>query len=96
MRQLGADYVIGIDLSNHEPKPSGFLDKLFPTYQGKVEKPWEKGYENSDVMLHPDLSAYKPISFGAGSVMYDIGYQCAIENMPKILKDIENLKKTNK
>ncbi|MBR1983158.1 MAG: patatin-like phospholipase family protein [Clostridia bacterium] len=96
VRQLGADYVIGIDLSNHEPKPSGFLDKLFPTYQGKVEKPWEKGYENSDVMLHPDLSAYKPISFGAGSVMYDIGYQCAIENMPKILKDIENLKKTNK
>ncbi len=95
VRQMGADYVIGIDLANHEPK-SGILERIFPTYQGKVKEPWKKGYENADVMLHPNLTAFKSVSFGAGSQMYDIGYQCAIENMPQILKDIENLKKSKK
>lgn len=96
VRELGADYVVGIDLSNHEPKTGGILEKIFPTYQGKVKEPWKKGYDNADVMLHPDLTEYKPISFGAGNIMYDIGYQCAIEHMPEILKDIEKLKKTKR
>ena len=96
VRNLGADYVIGIDLANHNPRPAGLLEKIFPTYQGKIEKPWQKGYDNSNVMLHPDLTEYKSISFNAGSIMYDIGYQCAIEKMPQILTDIEKLKKTKK
>lgn len=94
VKEMGADYVVGIDLSNHEPKSGGLLSKMFPTYQGKVEKPWQKGYDNSDVMLHPDLREYKPISFNEANKMYDIGYQCAIVNMPRILQDIENLKKS--
>ncbi len=95
-RQMGADYVVAIDLSNHEPKSGGILSKIFPTYQGKVSKPWQKGYEFSDVVLHPDLTEYKPISFGQANEMYDIGYHCAILNMPKILEDIENLKNPKK
>ena len=90
--QMGADYIVGIDLSTHETKPKGILSMMLPTYEPKVKEPWKKGYENSDVMLHPDLSAYKAISFGAGSEMYDIGYQCALEKMAQIKTDIENLK----
>ncbi len=96
VKELGADYIVGVDLSTHEAKTGGILDRIFPTYQGKVKEPWKKGYDNSDIMLHPDLSGYKAVSFGAGGIMYDIGYQCAVSVMPQILKDIEALKKKRK
>jgi len=57
-----------------------------------VEEPWAKGYEFSDVMLHPDLSDYSSVSFTKGNEMFDIGYSLAIEQMPKIKAQIEQLK----
>jgi NTE family protein len=91
VRGMGADFVVGIDLSTRDAKPNPLL-KLFPTYKGKVEEPWKKGYENSDIMLHPDLSDYTSVSFFKGSEMFDIGYSLAIEKMPEIKKAIEELK----
>ncbi len=91
VRGMGADYVVGIDLKDYEPKQSGILGKLFPTYQGKIEQPWAKGYEFSDIVLHPDLRGYNSISFRSGSEMFDIGYRTAIDNMPKILEGIRNI-----
>ena len=96
VRQMGADYVVGIDLKDYEPKESGILGKLFPTYKGKIEEPWAKGYEFSDVVIHPDLRGYSSISFRQGNEMYDIGYKTAIEMMPKIKSDIEKLKNKGK
>ena len=96
VREMGADYIVGIDLSNHAPKSGGLLSKLFPTYEGKVKEPWQKGYQFSDIVLHPDLTEYKPISFGEANEMYDIGYNTAILQIPKIKKDIENLKNPKK
>lgn len=95
VREMGADYVVGIDLANHEAKPS-LLSRLFPTYKAKVKEPWSKGYHNSDVMLHPDLSDFQPISYKRGQEMYDIGYRHALNFIPKIKQDIENLKQTKK
>lgn len=95
VKGMGADYIVGIDLANHNEKP-GLLNKFFPTYQSKVKESWAKGYEFSDVMLHPDLSRYKAVSFTQGSKMYEIGYQTAVEALPKIKSDIENLKKAKK
>lgn len=91
LKRGGADFVVGIDLSVHDAKPS-FLGRIFPTYKSAVKEPWAKGYEYSDVMLHPDLSDYKAVSFGAGSEMYEIGYKCAIEHMTEIKEKIEQLK----
>ena len=90
VRNMGADYVVGIDLSTKESK-GGILTKLFPTYKSKVENPSAKGYEYSDVMLHPDLNEYNAISFWHGNAMYDIGYHHAMTFIPKIKQDIENL-----
>ncbi len=92
VKQMGADYVVGIDLADHDAKPS-LLFKIFPTYQSKVKEPWKKGYDNSDVMLHPNLKGYSSLSFSAGSRMFEIGYDTAMEQMPKIKADIERLKK---
>jgi NTE family protein len=88
VKGMGADYVIGIDLSTKSTK-ANLLKKIFPTYKSDVEEPWKKGYENSDVMLHPDLNEYSSTSFGHGYEMYDIGYQHALEFIPKIKKDLE-------
>ncbi len=96
VKSLGADYIVAIDLSNHEPKPKGMLSKIFPSFASKVDFPWEKGYTYADVMLHPNLSAYKPVSIGAGGAMYDIGYQCALKMIPQIKKDIQDLQSKKK
>ena len=95
VREMGADYVIGIDLSTPKAKPNPLM-KLFPTYQGKVENPSKKGYEFSDVVLHPDLNDFSAISFKSGNAMYDIGYRHAQQFIPKILEDLERLKKGKK
>lgn len=91
VKKMGADIVIGIDLSDHEAKPSA-LSKLFPTFESKVKEPWKKGYQFSDVMLHPNLSGYTSLSFQGGSKMFDIGYECATLAMPEIKNKIKNFK----
>lgn len=94
VKDMGAEYIVGIDLSDHKQKnKGGILSKIIPTYQGKVEEPWKKGYENSNVMLHPDLSRFTPVSFKEADTMFEIGYQCAIDSMPKIIDDIKNYKR---
>ncbi len=95
VKKMGADFVIGIDLSSHNTD-GGFLSKIIPTFKSKVKEPWAKGYEFSDVMLHPDLTAYRPISFGAWHEMFDIGYQLAVEKMPEIKEAIEKAKNKKK
>ncbi len=93
VRSMGADYVVGIDLFVAETGGASFLSKLLPSYKGVVENPREKGYENSDVMLRPDLTGYRATSFGRkeANEMFDIGYQTALEYIPKILQDIKAL-----
>lgn len=93
VKKMGADIIVGVDLSTHQPSSGGLLNKLFPTFVSKVTEPWAKGYEYSDVMVHPDLSAYKSISFGAGNEMYDIGYNAAILAIPEIKRIISNFNK---
>ena len=91
VREMGADYIVGIDLSTRDAKPN-LLSKLFPVFKSKVEEPWKKGYDNSDIMLHPDLSEFQAVSFWRGEDMFDIGYSLAIDKMPRIKADIEQLK----
>ncbi|MBQ9486112.1 MAG: patatin-like phospholipase family protein [Clostridia bacterium] len=92
VRGMGADYVVGIDLSSHVKSGGGILSAIFPEFDGGVEEPWQKGYENSDVMLHPDLSEYKAVSFAAGNKMYEIGYECAMKRISEIKAGIAAVK----
>lgn len=94
VKDMGADYVVGIDLSTRDAKPS-LLSKIFPTYKSDVKEPWAKGYEFSDTMIHPDLSEYNAVQFWHGGKMFDIGYHTAQTFIPKIKEDLERLK-TNK
>ncbi len=93
VRLMGAEYVVSVDLSVRDAKPT-LLSKLLPTYEGKIEEPWKVGYDNSDVVIHPDLREFTSTSFSSGDIMFERGYASAIEVIPKIKKDIENLKFT--
>ncbi len=97
--EMGADYVVGIDLSSHEPS-TGLVKRFYPTFRNKTDTPWEKGYEYSDVMLNPNLAAegFTSISFKEKDRvrMYDLGYKAAMDAMPKILADIRDLKSGKK
>lgn len=95
VREMGADYVVAIDLSTRENKFS-VLKKIFPTYKSGVNEPWAKGYANADVILHPDLNEFSSVSVGAGIKMYDIGYQCAMRHVQQIKEEISALKSGKK
>lgn len=96
VKEMGADYIVGIDLANHESKSGGILSKLFPTYEGKVKEPWAKGYQFSDTMIHPDLRGFAPTDIKYAQQMFEIGYKTTLEQIPKILSDIEKLKTNGK
>ena len=87
VKKMGADYIIGIDLSVQKPKKAKKEKKI------GVVNPAGKGYRYSDVILHPDLKGYSSYDFNKYMEMYDIGYKCAIEKIPQIKKDLERLKK---
>ncbi len=95
VKEMGADYIVGIDLSTHDSKPS-LLTRIFPTYESKIKEPWKKGYDYSDVMLKPDLEGFTSVSFTQGAKMFELGYECATEKMEDIKRDIERLKIKNK
>ena len=92
VREMGADSIVGIDLSSHVKSGGGILSVIFPEFKGGKEEPWKAGYENADFMLHPDLSAYKPVSFAAANRMFEIGYDCAVEHMKEIRQAIDAAK----
>ena len=95
VKEMGADYIVGIDLATMESK-AGILKKLFPSYKSKIKEPWAKGYNFSNVVIHPDLNEYSSTSINAGSAMYDIGYQAVLDVIPQIVEDLERLKNKKK
>jgi NTE family protein len=95
VRKLGADYVIGIDLSTHEQKNS-VVNKVFPSYKSDTKEPWAKGYKYSDIMIKPNLSGYTAYSVSSGADMYDLGYNSAMEVMSKIISEIKAISRNKK
>lgn len=87
-RGLGADFVVGVDLSNHrETTAQGkrALDDMYPGNGVPVCDPTAAGYAACNYMITPDLREYSSTSFGSLYEMFDIGYFAAKESMPDIL-----------
>ena len=84
VKEMGADFIVGIDLSSRRKSGGGILSHVFPEFKGGTEKPWQKGYDTADVMLSPNLTAYKSVSFSAAHEMFDLGYAEALKHMPEI------------
>ena len=95
--ELGADYIVGIDLSAFKEVNPADKKKA-----GSADNPSAQGYEYSNVMLMPDLREYKAIAYNKRNEMYELGYQAAMEKMAEIRADYtllragKKLKKKNK
>lgn len=83
VKELGADFIVAVDISNREDKPS-LLSRIFPSYKSEVKEPWAKGYQYADIVLNPDLEGFKPTSFLRAREMYDIGYNYAMQKIEEI------------
>ena len=92
VKEMGADFIVGIDLSSHTKSSGGPLSFIFPEFKGGADEPYKKGYDNADVMLSPNLKEYKSVSFSAGHEMFDIGYSEALKHMPEIKAKINAAK----
>ncbi len=93
-RELGAQAVIGIDLSAYAKaeEDKGRMERLLGTAIGAITPvrtlpdAKTRGYAAADVMLRPNLYDFKAtdVSRAATDAMFEIGYREAKERMPEI------------
>lgn len=102
-REMGADFVVGIDLSAYvkpnteKGKISRFfgyaVNKISPVHN--VEDNKSRGYAGVDFMLRPDLTGFHPtdVSKEAMDIMFERGYEEAKAHMQEIKEAIDKVKK---
>jgi len=91
-KALGADFVVGVDLSmGRQNIDSGkrVLDEAYPENGIVPCNPTAKGYAACDVMIAPDMTDYSSLSFNALHEMFDTGYFTTREMMPEIKKKLK-------
>ncbi len=106
-RELGADVVIGVDLSASMPAEEGAERRAtrFFSYAAAKASPVKytadsrrRGYDGADFMLQPDLSSFRPtdVSREGMSRMFEVGYETAKQNMAQIKEAIRCPRKRRK
>ena len=89
VRDLGADFVIGVALS-----PAEFYRvRDFYTASGERKLILQTGFDSCDVLLEPDLSRFSPADVFGGAEMFDIGYDCAQKSAGEILDKLAKAKR---
>lgn len=94
VRGMGADYVVGVDLSAfRKPNKTGIFSEFFPNAKVVTGNASLIGYRDSDVMVKPALKDYKATQISSADEMYELGYEAALAVVPEILRDLERLRK---
>ena len=88
-RQMGADIIIGVDLSGDNPSAEEIQnlgDILMSTMNLFDDDAFNLNIKNVDVRIHPDLTGYNMLSFNRTAVdtMYARGYKAAQEMKPQL------------
>ena len=97
VRGMGADYVVGVDLSAfRKQNKTGILSEFFPNSKIVTGNASLSGYRNSDVMVKPDLKNFKATQLSSADEMYDLGYEAALAVLPQILGDLDRLRRGKK
>ncbi len=94
-KNLGADFVVGVDLSMNRQSNEisrRALNEMYPENGIVPCNPSENGYAACDVMIAPDLTGYRSTSITSMSEMFDIGYFAAKEKMPEVKAALERNK----
>ncbi len=88
-RALGAEVVIAIDLSSKNAATTNSLrmfEVLIASVRIAMKNATYKGYHNSDVVIHPDLSDFSATKFDRLDELFEIGYAETKARMPEILE----------
>ena len=83
-KKMGANYVLGIDLSGENPMNFSAIKVLNCFYkEHKIKKGSRSynGYRFADVMVAPDLRKYKIFNMGNSKELFDIGYSLIKNNI---------------
>ncbi len=93
-RDLGADFVVGIDLGAfaRPEEERGVISRMVGSAMGalvpvKYNKDCKtRGYDAADIMITPDLSAFRATDVGRTEMeaMFEIGYRAAKEQISAI------------
>lgn len=96
-KSLGADFVVGVNLSAELPtneliKPA--LDARYPENSIAVCDRAKAGRMFSDILLEPDLREYSSATVAKQKLeeMYEAGYEAAKARMPEIKAELKKLK----
>lgn len=88
-RQTGADVVVGVDLNYARGKGTAsakMLDTAIAAWNITTKNAMLKGQLNSDIIVAPELSAYKNTRLDNVEDMIQQGYSAAAEKIPQILE----------
>ena len=88
-REMGADIVIGVDLSESNPgaeEIQNLGDILMSTMNLFSDDAFNMNVKDVDVRIHPDLKGYNMLSFNRTAVdtMYARGYRAALQMKPQL------------
>lgn len=86
-RQLGAEIVISVDLNSTRGGGTDSLktlDIFFAVFRIAMKSAAVKGILNSDIIIKPDLKAFKSTKIDNMTEMIDEGYRATMEAMPQI------------
>jgi len=86
VREMGADYVIGVDLNSEYTyeKPDNILDVLLNSFHFIMKASAALQTENSDLLIKPDLSKFNRTDMNQVQTLLKKGY----EDAKKALKNI--------
>ena len=87
LRKNGCKYVISIDVNptrGSGTESSKLMDTIWASIRIMMKSNAVKGYLYSDVVIKADTSKFKSTSVDGAQEMYKIGYDSAMELMPKI------------
>lgn len=89
VKSMGADFVIGVNLSADDPtnvKMKTTLDEKYPDHGIKFCDRFTAGRKFSDYLLEPDLKNYSSATISKAKLqeMYETGYELAKAKMPEI------------
>lgn len=88
LRRMGAEIVIGVDINSTRGEGTQSIkltDVMFATWRIAMKSTAYKGYQNSDVVITPDVKRFKSTTVNQDiEEMIEEGYKAAKEKMPQI------------
>ena len=87
VKQMGAEKILSVNLSYGRPFNTGNksnLDKFYPKNNVPPAEVTRQCYENSTVIIEPDLREYKAFSFAEINTLFDIGYNACVQMADKL------------